>query len=102
MASEDQGRYVSGAFLRVPLAALSVGSATIALTCLATLAVVASIKNVDTLSTVALALAVIAFVAQLIVFVVQSAAASQQMTQSQELHGRLQGVLSELGERTRG
>ena len=69
---------------------------------IAALAVVASIHDADTLSTVALALAVIAFVAQLIVFVVQADAANAQMVQSRQLHGELQHLLGEMGERTRG
>ena len=89
-------------YLRVPLAGLAVGCAAIALTSLATLVVVASIKDVEALSTVALSLAVIAFVAQLIVFVVQTGAASQQMLQSRELHAELLRLLGEMGERAKG
>lgn len=88
--------------LVVPLRGLAVASAAVALTCLAALVVVASIKDVDTLSTVALSLAVIAFVAQLIVFVVQTGATSQQMLQSRELHAELLRLLGEMGERTKG
>jgi hypothetical protein len=88
--------------LQVPLGALAVASTCIALACLVVLVVVASINDVDTLSTVALALAIIAFVAQLIVFVVQTSAANQQMLQSRELHSELVRLLGLMGERARG
>lgn len=88
--------------LRIPLVGLATASVVLALACLAVLAVVASVKNVDTLSTIALALAVVAFVAQLIVFVVQTGAANQQMLQSQHLHAELLSLLGEMRERARG
>lgn len=82
--------------------AMAVGATIIALASLGTVVVIASINDVDTLSTVALALAIIAFVAQLIVFVVQSASASSQLTQSQELFGNIRALLVEVSERAEG
>src|SRR3954453_17690589 len=98
----EETRVADGDVLRVPLRATAVAAVSVALACLGSLVVVGSIKDVDTLSTVALALAVIAFVAQLIVFVVQTAAANSQMLQSHELFATLQRLLGEMGERTRG
>lgn len=88
--------------LIVSYRATTVASVAANLAVLATLVVVVSIKDIDALSTVALALAVIAFVAQLIVFVVQTSAANAQMLQTQELYGSMQGVLAELSEKAAG
>jgi hypothetical protein len=89
-------------YLKLPLGGIAIGAAALALTCLAALVVVASLKHAETLSTVALALAVVTFVAQLIVFVVQAGAASQQMLQSRALHAEQLQLLGEMGERARG
>lgn len=81
---------------------VAVGSFMVTLASLATLVTVVSVKNVDTLSTVALVLAVLAFVVQLIVFVVQSAAADAQHRNAQELHAAMMATLSQIQERTHG
>lgn len=82
--------------------AVAVGSFMVTLASLATLITVISIKDIDTLSTVALVLAVLAFVVQLIVFVVQSAAADAQHRNAQTLHAAMMATLSQIQERTHG
>lgn len=100
---EERARNASHpGFIQLPLNVIAVGALAVALTCLATLVVVASIHDVDTLSTVALALAVIAFVAQLIVFVVQTNASNSQMLNSRALHAELLRLLGRMDERARG
>ena len=73
-----------------PVAVMSV---VLGLACAGTLAVVASNKNVDSLSTIALALAIIAFIAQLIVYIAQSAATTQQMGRAERLHTETRALL---------
>jgi hypothetical protein len=64
------------------------------------LAVVASIKKADTLSTVARAVAVVAFFGQLIVFVVQVAAANSQTVRSKSCIRERVSVLDDINRRT--
>ncbi|HXN01428.1 MAG TPA: hypothetical protein VN973_06005 [Candidatus Dormibacteraeota bacterium] len=61
---------------------LAAAGAIISLALAATLVVTTRSNGSDVLATIALALAILAFVVQLIVFIVQTTAASQQMLQS--------------------
>ena len=88
--------------LSVPLKAVAVGSILLTLTSLVLLVIIVSIKDVDLLSTVALGLAILAFVVQLIVYIVQTAAANQQLLQSQQLHGATLRILAEIEEKSAG
>lgn len=81
---------------------VAVVSALVAMGSLAALSIVVSVKDVDILSTVALALAILAFVVQIIVYVVQSASASQQLADARYLHGEMMSVLAELQTRSAG
>jgi purine-cytosine permease-like protein len=71
----------------IPARLVAVTATVLSLGLLATLAIVVGVKHVDILSTVALALAILAFVVQLIVYIVQSASASQQLADAHKLHG---------------
>ncbi|SBT63763.1 hypothetical protein GA0070622_0728 [Micromonospora sediminicola] len=64
--------------------------------------VVATVKDVDTLSVVALALAVIAFVAQIIVFIVQAAAANDQQIKAQDVYAQTMKALTLIEEKMEG
>lgn len=86
----------------IPARVVATVSLLVSLGSVATLVVVSSVKNVDILSTVALALAILAFVVQLIVYVVQSASASQQLSDARALHGEMMAVLAALQERAAG
>lgn len=86
----------------VPMSTLAIGGILISITCLASLVIVVSIKKVDELSTVALALAILAFVVQLIVFIVQTASASEQSLQAQQLNASTIQILTQLQERMQG
>lgn len=77
----------------VTLIALSLG---------ATLTIVVSTKDVDLLSTVALALAILAFVAQLLVYVADSASDIRQSQQNLQINAQTKEVLTELQTRTQG
>jgi hypothetical protein len=89
-------------YWRLSTSAIAITSLMVTLASLATLVTVVSVKDVDTLSTVALVLAVLAFVVQLIVFVVQSAAANEQLRSAQELHAAMMSTLAQIQERTQG
>lgn len=73
-----------------------------ALAALILTAIVATIEKADTLSVVALGVATIAFVIQIIVFIVQAAAASEQSLRAQELYGSTLKVLAAIEEKTEG
>lgn len=70
-----------------------------ALVSLTALAVVATIASADTLSVVALALAVMAFVVQIIVFIVQGNAASQQAADTAALNAQTLRALATIEEK---
>jgi hypothetical protein len=82
--------------------AVAIGAVTVAIAALAGLAVVATIKNADTLAVVALAVAIVTFVVQILVYIVQAAASSQQELRAQELHGRTTSTLSKIEEKAEG
>ncbi|SCE76314.1 hypothetical protein [Micromonospora saelicesensis] len=68
----------------------------------AVVSVVSTLKDADTLSVVALALAVIAFVAQIIMFIVQAAAASKQQEKAQEVYAQTMRALTLIEEKMEG
>jgi hypothetical protein len=81
---------------------VAAGGAILGVGCLATLAVVTAAEGDDALSTIALSLAVLAFIVQLLVFVAQSQATSQQMLRSEQLNTQTQALLSEMQTTARG
>jgi hypothetical protein len=92
----------SKADLVISWRAIAIGATTVALAALAGLTVVSTIKSVDTLSVVALAVAIVAFVIQILVFIAQAAASSQQELRAQELYGSTMSILSTIEEKTEG
>ncbi|MEV6901577.1 hypothetical protein [Amycolatopsis sp. NPDC051372] len=68
--------------------------------CLGVLITVVSIKDIDTLSTVALVLAILAFAIQIMIFVAQTAAATEQSKSTLEINSETKSILSELRART--
>jgi hypothetical protein len=92
----------SRANLIISWKAVAIGATTVALAALAGLAVVATIKKADTLSVVALAVAIVAFVIQILVFIAQAAASSQQELRAQELYGSTMSILSTIEEKAEG
>ena len=74
----------------------------LAIASLATLVTVVAINDVDLLSTVALTLAVIAFVAQLLIYIAQTAATSQQTAQSLAINTETKSLLTDIRARTGG
>jgi hypothetical protein len=81
---------------------VAVGATAIALSAAVMAAVVATIKKADTLSVVALAVATIAFLIQIIVFIVQAAATSQQELRAQQVYASTMKVLATIEEKTEG
>jgi hypothetical protein len=92
----------SKADLVISWKAVAIGATTVALAALAGLAIVSTIKNADTLSVVALAVAIVAFVIQILVFIAQAAASSQQELRAQELYGSTMSILSTIEEKAEG
>ncbi|MGW2146646.1 hypothetical protein ACWCOT_20230 [Nonomuraea bangladeshensis] len=88
--------------MSLPWKTVAVTSAVIALTSLCVAAVVSSTNNADALSVVALGLAVLAFIIQIIVYIVQAQAASQQQLQAQEVYGSTLKALAAIEEKTEG
>ncbi|MFE7423785.1 hypothetical protein [Rhodococcus sp. NPDC057529] len=92
--SDGSGKFV------IPAKAVAGASTLASIGLLATLAVVVSVQNIDVLSTVALALAIMAFVVQLIVYIIQSISAAQQLQNAQKLHGDMMEVLRGIQEKS--
>jgi hypothetical protein len=88
--------------LSVSWRAVAIASTTVALTSLVICAIIATINKADTLSVVALGLAVVAFTVQIMLFIVQAAAASQQSLRAQEIYGSTIRVLATIEEKTEG
>jgi hypothetical protein len=82
--------------------ALTIVAICISVASLATISVIVSIKDVDVLSTVALTLAVLAFVAQLLIYIAQTAASSEQIAQNLSINSETKGILAEIRARTGG
>lgn len=93
---EDRGK------ISIGLRGLSVTMAIIAIAALATTVVVASVRNADTLSVVALALAIIAFVVQIILYIVQQAAASSQGDRAADIYAQTARALASIEEKAEG
>lgn len=68
----------------------------VAIVATASLAVVASINDTDALSTVALALAILAFVVQILVFLGQTQAQTQQSIRSEQLYANTVELLADI------
>ncbi|MEV4050420.1 hypothetical protein AB0J55_04465 [Amycolatopsis sp. NPDC049688] len=68
--------------------------------CLGVLITVVSIKDIDTLSTVALVLAILAFAIQIMIFIAQTSAATEQSRSTLEINSETKSILSELRTRT--
>ena len=86
----------------LPLPVVAIASAIVALTSLATLVVITSVEDTGALNTVALSLAILAFVVQLIVYIVQTATANQQLLQAQQLHSATIEILAQIQEKSEG
>jgi hypothetical protein len=81
--------------LRLSWRWVAIASLLVNLGAIATVAVVAGVKGAGALETVALALAIIAFICQLIIFSVQTAQSSQQLSQARDLNSATESLLSE-------
>ncbi|GAA1028866.1 MULTISPECIES: hypothetical protein [Amycolatopsis] len=68
--------------------------------CLGVLITVVSIKDIDSLSTVALVLAILAFAIQIMIFIAQTAASTEQSKSTLEINSETKSILSELRTRT--
>lgn len=86
--------------IRIRLGVVAIASLLLTVAALTTLVIVVATTRADLLSVVALALAVIAFSAQLIIYIVQAGESSASTRRALELHAELNGLLSELRERT--
>ena len=80
----------------VPAKAAATGGLIVAIAALAALALVANAEGADGLSTIALSLAILAFVVQILVFIAQAQASSQQMLQSEQLNTQTRVLLAEV------
>lgn len=74
----------------------------VATSSLTALVIVVGVKAIDALSTVALALAILAFIIQIIVFIVDHLASGRQLARSEELHGEMVKLLTEIREQSKG
>ncbi|MFI9642784.1 hypothetical protein ACIG87_22440 [Micromonospora sp. NPDC051925] len=81
---------------------IAIWSMIISIALVAVISIVTTVKDADTLSVVALALAVIAFVAQIIVFIVQAAAANDQQMKAQEVYSQTMRALTLIEEKMEG
>lgn len=81
---------------------LAIAATTIALAAIASTAVVATAKKADALSVIVLGVAVVAFMIQIVVFIVQAAAATEQQLKAQEVYGSTLKVLATIEEKAEG
>lgn len=81
---------------------LAIAATTIALAAVASTAVVATAKKADALSVIVLGVAVVAFMIQIVVFIVQAAAATEQQLKAQEVYGSTLKVLATIEEKAEG
>lgn len=91
----------SGRYLRLRWPTIATASVVVAVGSLGTLVIVASVREADLLSVVALALAILAFVIEIIVFVAQTWASSQQVSHAQSVNAETKALLRELQTQTR-
>ncbi len=88
--------------LRLSWRAVAITSFCTSIALAAVLVLVVRENNVDYLATLALALAVVTFVAQLIVFIAQTGASTQQVARAEELHGQTTQILASIVEKAEG
>jgi hypothetical protein len=92
----------NNANLSVSWKSVAIAATVVAITSLIICGIIATINKADTLSVVALGLAIIAFVIQILIFIVQAAAAAQQDLHAQEIYGSTLRALATIEEKSEG